>query len=212
MVQKAVKSLEDRDSKLAQEVIDADPGIDQAEVDIEEECLKVLALHQPVAVDLRFVIAVLKINNDLERVGDLAVNIAERTLFLCRQEPIAIPFDYSEIRRKALAMLGNSLDSLMNLDADLARKVRTSDDEVDFINRDMYAKVAQAMRNKPDHIERLLCYLSVSRHLERIADYATNIAEDLIYLVAGEIVRHKPWFPEDQNSSHPPAPDAPGRS
>jgi phosphate transport system protein len=194
-VQKAIKSIEKRDPGLAQEVVDGDAQIDQAEVDIEEECLKIFALHQPVAVDLRFLVAVLKINNDLERVGDLAVNIAERALFLCTQTPVEIPFDFAEMQRKALTMLRHSLDALMNHDTDLARVVRNSDDEVDEINRQMYDKIYAAARKNPDHIERLLSYLSTSRHLERIADYATNIAEDVIYLIEGQIVRHKQTLP-----------------
>jgi phosphate transport system protein len=128
-------------------------------------------------------------------VGDLAVNIAERALFLCTQEPIDVPFDFAEMRRKTLAMLRDSLGALMNMDARLARQVRALDDEVDEINREMYLKIGQAVRKDPHHIERLLSYLSASRHLERIADYATNIAEDVIYLIEGQIVRHKPTFP-----------------
>lgn len=195
-VKRSIKSIVDRDAKLAQQIIDGDTEIDHAEVDIEEDCLKILALYQPVATDLRFVVVVLKINNDIERVGDLAVNIAERALFLCSQERIGIPFDFADMCNKALTMLGQSLDGLMKMNADLARKVRASDDEVDEINRQMYLKIGQAVCKNPEHVERLLSYLSASRHLERIADYATNIAEDVIYLIEGEIVRHKPTFPE----------------
>jgi phosphate transport system protein len=194
-VRKAVKSVDDGNAELAQQLIDGDTDIDRTEVDIEEDCLKLLALYQPVATDLRFIVAVLKINNDVERVGDLAVNIAERALFLCTQEPIDVPFDFAEMRRKTLAMLRDSLGALMNMDARLARQVRALDDEVDEINREMYLKIGQAVRKDPHHIERLLSYLSASRHLERIADYATNIAEDVIYLIEGQIVRHKPTFP-----------------
>jgi len=190
-VKQSVQAISDRDAGLAQRIIDGDGDIDHAEVEIEEDCLKILALYQPVATDLRFVVAVLKINNDIERVGDLAVNIAERALFLCDQLPIGIPFDFADMCGKALGMLGQSLDSLMKLDANLARRVRNLDDEVDEINRQMYVKVSQAVRKNPDHVEQLQSYLSASRHLERIADYATNIAEDVIYLTEGEIVRHK---------------------
>jgi phosphate transport system protein len=200
-VQKAVRSLEERNPDLAREVIDGDAEIDQAEVDIEEECLKILALHQPVAVDLRFIIAVLHINNNMERVGDLAVNMAERTLFLCTQEPVPIPFDLAGMHRKALAMLGHSLDALMRMDANLARQVRAADDEVDEMNREMYAKVSESARRNPEHIEILLSYLSASRHLERVADHATNIAEEVIYLIEGDIVRHKPALPEGLEAS-----------
>jgi phosphate transport system protein len=190
-VQKAMRSFDERNSELAREVIDSDPAIDAAEVDIEEECLKILALHQPVAVDLRFIVAVLKMNNDMERVGDLGINIAERALFLSEQEPIKVPIDLSPMRRKALNMLGDSLDALMKMDPKLARSVRTLDDEIDRMHREMYMQIGREMRVNPENIERLLSYLSVSRYLERIADYATNIAEDVIYLCEGEIVRHK---------------------
>jgi len=198
----AVKSLEELNEKTAQEIIDSDMEIDQVEVEIEEECLKILALHQPVAIDLRIIISALKINIDLERIGDLAVNIAERTLFLCNKPPIKLLFDFAEIRQKSLSMLKDSLDSLMRLDADLAKKVRNSDDEVDQINRQMYIYVGTEGKKTPDQIDSLLSYLSVSRHLERVADYATNIAEDVIYLVEGTIVRHRPTFPEDQIKHH----------
>jgi phosphate transport system protein len=171
-------------------VVDGDAAVDQTEVDIEEDCLKLLALYQPVAKDLRFIITVLKVNNDLERIGDLAVNIAERALFLCSQPPVQAPFDLAEMRTEALAMLKKSLDALMRQDVALARQVRTSDDKVDDINREIYSKISAAIRANPDHVERLLSHLSVSRHLERIADHATNIAEDVLYLVEGEIVRH----------------------
>ena len=191
VVQQAVRSMSEHDAELAREVVEGDVGINRIEVDIEEECLEVLALHQPVAADLRLIIAVLKINNDIERVGDLAVNIAERALFLCTQPPIEPPYDFAEMCRRSLAMLGESLDALLRLDTKLARRVRASDQRVNAINREMYAKIGAAVRKNPDHVERLLSYLAVSRHLERIADYATNIAEDVIYLVEGEIVRHK---------------------
>lgn len=187
---KAVQSLDNRDSQMADQVIESDSTIDQAEVDLEEDCLKILALHQPVAIDLRFIIAVLKINNDLERIGDLAVNIAERAQFLSSQPAIAVPFDLETLAEKTQHMLRNSLDALVNLDAGLARGVCVVDDEVDAINREMYDKVKGAIRDNPNHVDILIPYLSVSRYLERIADHATNIAEDVIYMIEGEIARH----------------------
>jgi phosphate transport system protein len=190
-VQRAMKSLEERDSYLAQLVMESDFEIDKMEVEIEEECLKILALYQPVAVDLRFIIAVLKINNDLERIGDLAVNIAERAVFLATRERINIPFDFSGMARKAKSMLKRSLDALMKMDAVLARGVCASDDEVDAMNREMYLQVQDGIRNQPEHLESLIHLLSASRHLERIADHATNIAEDVLYMIKGEIVRHR---------------------
>jgi len=195
-VEKAVSSVDNRDAVLAQTVVDGDFDIDRAEVLLEEDCLKILALYQPVATNLRVIVSVMKMNNDIERIGDLAVNIAERALFLCGEGPVEAPSDLAEMRAKALAMLTRSLDALVRLDTKCAREVRASDDEVDALNRKLFQEFAAAVRRNPDHVERLLCYLSVGRHLERIADYATNIAEDVIYQTEGEIVRHKPTLPE----------------
>jgi phosphate transport system protein len=190
-VQKAVRAIEERDPKLAKEVMNADPDVDQMEVDVEEECLKILALHQPVAIDLRFIIAVIKINNDLERIGDLAVNIAERAAYLATRQRVPIPFDFVGMADKAQAMLRKTLDALVNMDPNLAREVCASDDEVDTINREMYAQVKDGIRKHPERLDCLIHVLSASRHLERIADSATNIAEDVIYMTEGEIVRHR---------------------
>jgi phosphate transport system protein len=195
-VEKAVKSVDERDAALAQAVIDGDFELDRAEVGLEEDCLKILALYQPVATNLRVIVSVMKMNNDIERIGDLAVNIAERALFLCSKAPVEAPSDLAEMRAKALAMLTGSVDALVRLDTQRAREIRAADDEVDDINRQLFKEFAAAVRRNPDHVESLLSYLSVGRHLERIADYATNIAEDVIYLMEGEIVRHKPTLPE----------------
>jgi len=189
-VRMAVKSIEDGDAAMAEKVIRTDAEIDQAEVDLEEDCLKILALHQPVAIDLRFIIAVMKINNDLERIGDLAVNLAERAQFLSTQTRIAVPFDLENLAEKAQGMLQKSLDSLVNLDAASAREVCRTDDEVDEINRMMYDLVKEAIRRHPEQLDILIPYLSISRYLERIADHATNIAEDVIYMIEGVIARH----------------------
>jgi phosphate transport system protein len=194
-VEKAVKSVDERDAALAQAVVDGDFELDRAEVGLEEDCLKILALHQPVATNLRVIVSVMKMNNDIERIGDLAVNIAERALFLCSQTPIEAPSDLAKMRAKTLAMLTGSVDALVQLDTQRAREVREADDEVDDINRQLFKEFYAAVRKDPEQVERLLSYLSVGRHLERIADYATNIAEDVIYLMEGEIVRHKPSLP-----------------
>jgi phosphate transport system protein len=187
----AVTAIENRDAELANKVILGDTEIDQLEVNLEEDCLKILALHQPVAIDLRFIIAVLKINSDLERIGDLAVNMAERAQFLSGKSPIAIPFDLEGLALKTQKMLRESLDSLVNLNAGLARDVCVTDDEVDAINREMYDLVKAAIRIHPEQVDILIPYLSISRYLERIADHATNIAEDVIYMIEGEIARHR---------------------
>jgi phosphate transport system protein len=190
-VQQAVQSLENRDVHLAESVISNDEQVDRMEVDLEEECLKILALYQPVAIDLRFIISVLKMNNDLERIADLAVNIAERAISLAEEERIPPPFDYHEMAIKVQTMLKKSLDSLVNLDAKLARQVCALDDEVDAMLSDTFRLVKEQIRLHLERIDPLVHYLSVARHLERIADLATNIAEDVMYMIEGEIVRHR---------------------
>ena len=190
-VRNAVLALERRDERLAQKVIDSDLEVDHAEVDLEEECLKILALHQPVAIDLRFIVAALKINNDLERIGDLAVNIAERAQYLATHDRVDWPFDFAGMAERAQTMVKQSLDALVTMDANLARDVCAADDEVDAMNREVYLQVQEAIRRNPEQMAALVHLLSVSRHLERIADHATNIAEDVIYMTRGEIVRHR---------------------
>jgi phosphate transport system protein len=130
-------------------------------------------------------------NSELERIGDLAVNIAERSQFLASYELIAVPFDFETMASKTKDMLHKSLDALVNVDIELAHEVLEADDEVDSINRQMYEQVKESIREHPDWIEGLIHLLSISRHLERIADHATNIAEDVIYMVEGRIVRHR---------------------
>ncbi|OIP50418.1 MAG: phosphate transport system regulatory protein PhoU [Desulfobacterales bacterium CG2_30_60_27] len=188
----ATRSIADRDPELAQSIMKGDYEIDELEVGIEEECLKILALHQPVAIDLRFIIAVLKINSDLERVGDLAVNIAERGAFLATQEQLCMPFNFVSMATRVQDMLGNSIKALVNLDTRLAHHIRAEDDEIDAINRQMYEMVKTQLTANPERTNCLLHSLSVCRHLERIADHATNIAEDVIYLAEAQIVRHTP--------------------
>jgi phosphate transport system protein len=189
-VEKAVRAVHEKDCDLAREVIASDPDIDQMEVNIEEECLKVLALHQPVAHDLRFIIAVLKVNNDLERIGDLAAGIAEQAECLSNMGLGEAPYDLLGMAGKVRAMLRDSLDALMGRDAEIAQRVREADDEVDAMDRAMYPEIRSAIREKLDKMEGYIRLLRVSQNLERIADHATNIAEDVIYLAEGEIVRH----------------------
>lgn len=190
-VQQAVQAVQERDEARATDVIIADTQIDSREVDLEEECLKVLALHQPVASDLRFIVMVMKINNDLERIGDLAVNIAERAHYLAVHEPVAFPGEMMRMAEITREMLRNCLDALINLDPAVAKEVLALDTRVDDINRQMYSLVTQAIRKKPEQMETQLQLLSVSRYLERIADHATNISEDVLYMSTGEIVRHQ---------------------
>jgi phosphate transport system protein len=190
-IAKAISALVNRDRNLAKQVIDEDSEIDRMEVDVEEEVLKILALYQPVAADLRFVVAVLKINNDLERMGDLARNIAKRVVFLTNGEKIDLPDDLRPMATMAQKMVKESLDALVNADTLLARRVRDADDEVDNMRRKVQDFCEKQIAAQPQHTEMLMRLLSVSRHLERLADLATNVAEDVIYMVEGEIVRHR---------------------
>lgn len=189
-VQMAKSAIDDRDAQLARRIIKLDFEIDEMEVEVEEECLKILALHQPVAVDLRFLIAVIKINNDLERIGDQAVNIAERVEFISQKDPVDFVFDYSIMAEKTQVMLKMSLDALVNLDVDLALKVVLMDDEVDDIKVIAYNKIKAAMAKDPDNLGYYINLLLISRHLERLADHTTNIAEEVIYMIEGDIIRH----------------------
>jgi len=189
-VRMAIQAIEEYDGEIAKEIILSDHEIDEMEVEVEEECLKIMALHQPVAVDLRFLVAVIKINNDLERIGDQAVNIAQRVKTITKKERFDFVFDYSVMAEKAEAMLKMSLDALVNMDDDLAFKVLLLDDEVDAINKEAYNLIKRAISENPDNVSYLINLLLISRHLERLADHATNIAEEVIYMIEGEIVRH----------------------
>ena len=190
-LQRALQALSTGDNNLAQHVYERDEEIDQQEVAIEEECLKILALHQPVAVDLRFVVALLKINNDLERVGDQAVNIANKV-------EVAARFTHASVLRvfegamveKVFWMLRESLNALVNMDSALARRVRLADDEVDKLKAEARETVLAAIQQSPDQARLLLAMFGAARNLERAADLASNIAEDVIYMVEGNIVRH----------------------
>ncbi|MEA3438640.1 MAG: phosphate signaling complex protein PhoU [Thermodesulfobacteriota bacterium] len=189
-VRMTIQAIEEFDEEIAKKIILSDHEIDEMEVEVEEECLKIMALHQPVAVDLRFLVAVIKINNDLERIGDQAVNIAQRVKTITKKERLDFVFDYSVMAEKAEAMLIMSLDALVNLDDDLAFKVLLLDDEVDDLNKKAYNLIKRAISENPDNVSYLINLLLISRHLERLADHATNIAEEVIYMIEGEIVRH----------------------
>lgn len=190
-VHKAIEAFHEGDADLALDVVSADKEIDRTEIEVEEECLKALALHQPVAVDLRFIVAVLKMNHDLERIGDLAVNIADEAELVAEQADLVTEGDLPAMAGKARVMLKKSLDALVGLDAGLAREVWISDDEVDAMHKDMYERLRSGIRSDPDCIETLVHSFNVSRNLERMADHATNMAKDIIYMVEGEIVRHR---------------------
>jgi phosphate transport system protein len=191
-IHKSIHALKQRQSAIAHQVIDGDSVIDAEENHVEEECLKLLALHQPVAIDLRRIAACLKINTDLERMADLAEDIAERALHLANLPMIPVPSKLQRMTDLTTSMVRQSLDAFVNLDARLARLVCRLDDEVDRYNSAIIDELIQTMRQSPDMVEPGLSLFSATRHLERIADHATNIAEDVVYLVEGEIIRHRP--------------------
>lgn len=191
-VEKAMRALFERDVQLAKNLVASDTPIDMEENQIEEDCLKILALHQPVASDLRRVASILKINSDLERVADLAVNIAERALELARMPDVPVPATFRHMTDLTNTMVRYSLDAFVKLDAGLAKRICRMDDEVDRLNRDIIEQVSQFMKQSPENVDAGLHLFSAARHLERIADHATNIAEDVVYLVEGKIIRHHP--------------------
>jgi phosphate transport system protein len=193
---RAIKAVETKNLDIAKGVLASDRRVDEIEVEIEEECLKILALHQPVAVDLRFLIAVIKINNDLERIGDEAVNIAERVIYLGTRAPLNVTFDYSEMSQKTIKMVKDSLDALVNLDLELAQKLRIDDNAIDALDRSFFQKVSNSLPENPENAGSLIQLFLISRHLERIADHTTNIAEEVIYLIEGVIHRHRRFSPE----------------
>lgn len=208
-VDNAIRAFNERDKELARKVIEHDRQVDLMEIEMEEECLHTLALHQPVALDLRFVVSMVKINSDLERIADLAVNIAEQALFFAREPHFDdIPFDFEGETQRVRSMVRLALESLVNNDVEAAQKVREMDDEVDVIHRDMYHQIEDAIRRNPEDVNRLINLLVVSRQLERIADHAVNIAEDVIYMAQGEILRHtrRHAYPKQMLSGGEPRP------
>ena len=178
------------DVDKANKVIENDDIIDQHEVDIEEECLKIMALYQPVAGDLRMVIGLLKMNNDLERMGDLASNICNYVIKIAKFDVVEISPKFNLIFSETRKMVRDCLDSLVNSDEELARKVCNNDDVVDQLNIEIIRDIQEQLQKTPNKVRSLLLLLSVTRSIERIADYATNIAEDVIYMTYGHIVRH----------------------
>ena len=191
MIQLSVRSLMERSTALADQVIAGDEEVDQADLSIEEECLKLLALHQPVATDMRWLITVVKINNDLERMADLACNIAERSKSLEMFPLYPVPEEIQEMVLISTRMVRDALDSFVESDAQKASEVIQEDEQMDALNRTVIQNIKNSMRHYPDNVDPALHCFSASRHLERIADLATNISEDVIYLVEGTIVRHQ---------------------
>ncbi len=186
----AVRALVDRREDLVDRVKDADDIIDRQEVEVEESCLKILALHQPVAADLRYVVTALKVNNDLERMGDLAVNLAARARWLARRDPIDAAVAIKAMALRVREMVHGSIASLVERDPIKARAVCAMDDEVDHEHKQMYGILQDLMKADPRTVKRAVQTLSASRQLERVGDLATNIAEDVVFMVEGEVIRH----------------------
>ncbi|TWU48308.1 phosphate signaling complex protein PhoU [Rubripirellula reticaptiva] len=191
MIQLAVRSLVERRTDLADRVIQSDDEVDQADIQIEEECLKLLALHQPVATDMRWLICVVKVNGELERMADLACNMAERAKSLDLFPLFPVPEELTEMVVTTNKMVKISLDAFIERDPVKANEAIQLDDLIDTMNRVVIDQLHETMRSDPDLIEPAVHCFSASRHLERIADLAENISEDVIYMVTGEIVRHK---------------------
>lgn len=191
MIRKASRAIRANRPELVAEIIEHEQIVDEREVRIEEDCLKILALHQPVAVDLRRTATIMKINNDLERMADLAVNIAERAENLTRYPEFVVPGAFDRMAQLTILMVQDALNALVKLEVETARDVCICDDQVDDLNREVIDEMRGVMRAQPELIEAALNLFSASRHIERIADHATNIAEDVIYLVDGEIARHQ---------------------
>lgn len=192
MVEQAVSSLVDRDSRLAEEVIASDQKVDALDVEIEEDCLRLLALHQPAAKDLRFITTAMKITTDLERMADQAVNICQRAIEL-NDEPQLKPYiDIPIMSQLSQKMMREALDAFVRRDADLARQVIPEDNKVDGLKNQIFRELLTFMMEDPRTIPRAIRLILVSRHLERIADHATNIAEMVVFLVEGKNIRHAP--------------------
>ncbi|HKL82863.1 MAG TPA: phosphate signaling complex protein PhoU [Desulfobacter sp.] len=186
---KTIYAVKTNDLEQAVQIIETDYLVDAQEVEVEEECLRTLALYHPVATDLRLITAVIKINNDLERIADYAVNIARR-FQISGQHSDSFQYDYTAMAEQAIKMLKLSLDALVSLDGNLAYKVREMDEEVNTMRNEAYNVMKQAIRKNPEKVEEIINMYLISRHIERVGDHTKNIAEEVIYLIDGEIIRH----------------------
>ena len=195
-IQKAVKSLVDRDSALAETIIQRDHEVNRLDVEIDDLCIRLLALHQPAARDLRFITTALKITTDLERIGDMAVNICERALELNREPQLKPYIDIPRMAQISQRMIRESLDAFVREDTDLALKVCKDDQQVDDLNSQIFREVISFMIGDPQTINRAVKISSISKYLERIADHATNIAEMVIFMVKGKSIRHLKEIPK----------------
>ncbi|OHB97486.1 MAG: phosphate transport system regulatory protein PhoU [Planctomycetes bacterium RIFCSPLOWO2_12_38_17] len=193
----AVKSLIERDSKLAQGVIKSDEDIDSLELEIDKQCVDLLALRQPLAIDLRFITSSIKITNNLERMGDLAVNIAERVIPLSQEPQLKPLIDIPRMATITQTMVKDSIDAFVNRDTELARSVYERDSTVDALNDQIFRELLTYMMQDPGNITRAVHLILISRHLERIADHSTNIAEEVVYIVKAKVVKHRSYVLEE---------------
>jgi phosphate transport system protein len=191
-IELATEALVDRNTELARKVICDDNVIDQLDVEIEEKCIRMLALRQPTARDLRFIATAIKINGHLERIGDMAANIAEKSIILSEEPPMKPYIDIPRMAEIARGMIKESLDALVKEDTDLARKVRMEDETIDNLNEQVFRELLTFMMEDPKKIHRALIIMQISKSLERISDHAVGIADMVMYMVTGKIVRHGP--------------------
>jgi phosphate transport system protein len=202
-IELAAESYRKRDASLAQQVFEREKMINQSERVIDEMAVDLLAMQQPMATDLRFVLAVLKINSDLERVGDLAVNIAQRSLDLTQEVEIEVPVDIARMTMAVSTMVRRALESFLSAKADVAQAVLEMDNIVDRMKDEAFVNLVAQMTRNPDRVRAYLDVLLITRYLERIADHATNIAEDVIFWVSGADVRHNVRFSQELDSDAP---------
>jgi phosphate transport system protein len=206
-IARSIRALLERDAELAREIIDQDERINAMEIEIGDAIVDLLALQQPVATDLRFILAALKINNDLERIGDHAVNIAESALKYAGGEPVKPFVDLPKMAQVTKAMLRDSIDAFIHADSAKARSVLISDDTIDDLNRKIVAELVALMRAEPVLIEQALDLIRVSRNLERVADLSTNIAEEVVFVAEAHVVKHHAEEkPPSQSRDTGPAP------
>jgi len=190
MIASAMTSLTARDPELARKVIESDRLVDAAEMEVDHLCLNLLALRQPAASDLRFITTALKIVTDLERIGDLAVNTAERSIELAQEPPLKPYIDIPRMSKAVSTMVGEALDAFVGMDPDKARKVLASDDAVDQLNEQLFRELLTYMIEEPKNVSRALRITFIAKYLERIGDHATNIAQMVIFMCEGRDVRH----------------------
>ena len=186
----SIKGLMERNAELAYKVIKSDDAINMLEIEIDDLCLKLLALYQPTAGDLRFITSSMKITSDLERIGDLAVNIGQRTLDLLKVPPLKLRIDIPKMAVAAQGMLKDSLNAFVNKDSKLAYEVCKRDDEVDDLNHEIFMELLACQPEDQPSVERAIDLVLVAKNLERVADHSTNICEDIIYMVDGKVIKH----------------------